>query len=716
MNGGDMEIKVGAVECATSTPAVVNCFIPAVHPHIAVRYPHISFERVIECEQASFCRCLIAVAFSALVASAVRAQEPSHASLTIHADSVEAEISPLLYGQFLEFMFEGVKGGLTAELLRDRSFEAAPNAIGLPRDWNRYPDDRNDDYGLNFVWDDSVAYATATDHLEPAPVPHALRVHLGNGVIERRGIHQSRIPVRAGITYRGYVWLKTTGYEGVVLVALEQDVSGGEVHAEAEIGDIAEDWRKYGFELRSERSDPFARFAILFPGTGRVWVDQVSLLPGDAAGGVRADVLERIAALAPAFLRWPGGNVAQDYHWQWGVGPRDRRPTWINLSWKNEPEPGDFGTHEYIELSRRVGAEPTLTVNVEGRGATAEEAAAWVEYCNGPVTSRWGALRAAHGHPEPYNVKYWELGNEIWGDWVRGHSDAETYARNFKRYYDAMRAVDPTIRFIAVGDNDMNWNRTMLRRVGQFIDYLAIHHYYGRRPMAGDIRNLLARPLFYEQFYDSVARLIAEEVPGRPIRLAINEWGLDLPESMQYSIRAALYAARLMNVFERSSPLVAMSAVSDLVNGWPGGIIQASRHGVFVTPVYHVNRMWGSHLGKARLHTTADGPTFDSSSEGRGVPVLDAVASRSADGRRIFLKLVNTDLAREVELRIQVRGATVRSDAEVELLVAESVESRNGFRTPDAIRPERRAVAAAETFTLRLTPHSVAVATLQVTR
>jgi alpha-N-arabinofuranosidase len=135
-------------------------------------------------------------------------------------------------------------------------------------------------------------------------------------------------------------------------------------------------------------------------------VDQVSLEPGDATDGVRADVLERIQALRPSFLRWPGGNVAQDYHWIWGVGPRDRRPTWSNLSWKNEPEPGDFGTDEYIALSRRLGTEPTLTVNVEGRGATVEEASAWVEYCNGPATSRYGAMRAANGHPQPFGVKY----------------------------------------------------------------------------------------------------------------------------------------------------------------------------------------------------------------------------------------------------------------------------------------------------------------------
>jgi alpha-N-arabinofuranosidase len=656
--------------------------------------------------------CVLALAVAA--ASGAQAQTPRAARISIDAGRVEGEVSPLLYGQFLEFMFEGVKGGVHAELVRDRGFEDAPNSIGLPRYWERYPDDRNDDYGLNFRWDDSVAYRVSTRHFEEPPAQHALRVDAGDGVVERRGFYQSRFPVRAGVEYRGYLWLKTTGYEGDVAVVLEQDISGGEAYAEAKIGGVHGDWRRYEFVLRPDRSDPLARLAILFPGRGRVWVDQVSLLPGDAVGGVRADVLELVRALKPAFLRWPGGNVAQDYRWEWGVGPRDRRPTWTNLSWKNEPEPGDFGTDEYIEFSRRVGAEPTLTVNVEGRGATAEEAAAWVEYCNGPVTSKYGAMRAANGHPEPYNVRYWEIGNEIWGDWVRGHSDAATYARNFRHYYDAMRAVDPNIRFIAVGDNDMEWNRTVLREVGRYIDYLAIHHYYGRRPMAGDVRNLMARPLFYERFYDQVQRLIRDEVPGRSIQLAINEWGLDLPASAQYSMLSALYGARLMNVFERTSPLVGMTAVSDLVNGWPGGIIQASRHGTFVSPLHHVNRLYQEHLGRDRLRTRVESPTFDSSREGSGVAYVDAVATRSADGREIYVKLVNTDLVDDLDARIDLRGVRIAPTAELEVLTADALETSNGFRTPDAIRPVRQMIPAGERFTLRLPKHSIAVLTLQV--
>ena len=605
------------------------------------------------------------------------------ASITVDARKVENHISPLLYGQFMEFMFEGIKGGLHAELIRNRSFEEAANVIGLSRNWDRYPDDRNDDYALSFAWDDGLAYP-------PQRKEHSLRVKAGDGVIPRHGVYQSRIPVRAGVGYRGYIWLKTTDYDGHVTVALESDVNLGEVYAAANISGISKgEWRKYEFTLKPIQSDPLARFAILFPGRGTVWIDQVSLMPADAApGGVRRDVFEKIAQLKPAFIRWPGGNVAQDYHWSWGVGPRDERVTWSNLSWKNEPEPSDFGTDEFVAFARATGAEPSITVNVEGRGATVEQAAAWVEYCNGPATSKYGAMRAANGHPAPFGVKLWEVGNEIWGDWVRGHSDAETYARNYNRYAKAMRAVDPSIKLIAVGDNDMKWNRTVLRTAGENIDYLAIHHYYGRHEAGNDLSKLFARPLYFERFYQNMAQLLRElKLDGR-VKLAINEWGLDLPMDRQYSIESAIYGARLMNVFERSGALVEMSAVSDLVNGWPGGIIQASRHDVFVTPIYLVNQLYSTHRGDVRLSTTVN------------TPDVDATASRT--GNTVFIKAVNTNLTSSFVTTIALEGVAPATRAEIQ-----TISGR-------AATVESKSIPAGRRFTATLPKQSVSVITITV--
>jgi len=642
--------------------------------------------------------CVVAVCWGQVLA-----QTTQTASITIDERKVENRISPLLYGQFLEFMFEGVKGGLHAELIRNRSFEEQPNVIGLSRNWDRYPDDRNDDYALSFNWNDQFSYPPNRKQ------EHSLYVQAGEGVIQRHGIYQSRIPIRAGVEYRGYLWARSDDYEGRITLALEADVDQSLVNATADINISKGDWRRYEFSLKATRSDPLARFAILFPGKGKLWIDQVSLMPGDAAsGGVRRDVFEKIRDLKPAFIRWPGGNVAQDYRWMLAVGPRDERTTWTNLAWKNEPEPGDFGTDEFVAFARAVGAEPSITVNVEGGGATVEEAAAWVEYCNGPATSKYGAMRAANGHAAPFNVKLWEVGNEIWGDWVRGHSDAETYARNYNRYAKAMRAVDPSIKLIAVGDNDMKWNRTVLRANGANIDYLAIHHYYGRREIHGDAANLMARPLYFERFYREVEQMLRElGLEGR-VKLAINEWGLDLPIEQQYSMESALYGARLMNVFERMGQLVEMSAVSDLVNGWPGGIIQAGRHSVFVSPIYLVNQLYNEHRGDVRLACTVISPTFDTSREGTKIPYLDVTVSRTADNKKIFIKAVNTSPTSALVTTIN----TSATKAEMQTITASSLNVYNNFSTPDAISIATKPIKSAGPLTVTLPKHSVSVITL----
>ena len=181
-------------------------------------------------------------------------------------------------------------------------------------------------------------------------------------------------------------------------------------------------------------------------------------------------------------------------------------------------------------------------------GRAAEEAAAWVEYCNSDAHSKYGSMRSANGSPEPFHVRYWEIGNEIWGDWVRGHSDAQTYAKNLNRYVEKMRAVDPSITIIATGDNDLKWNETVLRIAGNNIDYLSVHHYYGQAEMKGDANNLRARPLHYEQFYLQMKQMFQELVPGHKIKLAVNEWNTTLPLPAQHSMQSAIYAARLMNV------------------------------------------------------------------------------------------------------------------------------------------------------------------------
>ena len=322
-------------------------------------------------------------------------------------------------------------------------------------------------------------------------------------------------------------------------------------------------------------------------------------------------------------------------------------------------------------------------------------------------------LRARNGHPEPYGVKYWEIGNEIWGDWVRGHSDAATYARNLGRYIAAMRAVDPSIKVIAVGDNDMAWNRTVARATERF-DYLAVHHYYSQRDMDGDLRNLVARPLHYERWYGELDTMLRDVVPGHRPQLAINEWGLDLPESQQSldplgALRGA--ADERVRAPERSGCHERRVGSRERLAGrhHPGGQPWHLRHpdlpgqqAVRDPPGHRataVNRRRAIRLehsrGSQRSRAGRGGEPF-----GRRPHHLHQGGQRRPRAIR--------DGTHHGEPRARGGSATL------ERVVADSMAAVNGFSTPDAVRSTRESIKVRNTFSLELPRHSVAVLTLTV--
>jgi len=203
-------------------------------------------------------------------------------------------------------------------------------------------------------------------------------------------------------------------------------------------------------------------------------------------GGARRELVEAIKSLNPALIRYPGGCFADGYHWKDGIGPRGERPIRKNRAWAKlgprigPQEDNHFGTDEFLNLCEAVGAAPQLTANV-GSGA-AQEAADWVEYCNGPADSKWGSERARNGHPAPYNVKYWYIGNEIFGNYEIGHEQPLEYVNTFKEYARAMRKVSPDLKLIACGNlfrgkMGKDINRIVLTGAGDMIDYLSIHQY-----------------------------------------------------------------------------------------------------------------------------------------------------------------------------------------------------------------------------------------------
>ncbi|MBC7336808.1 MAG: alpha-L-arabinofuranosidase, partial [Clostridia bacterium] len=186
----------------------------------------------------------------------------------------------------------------------------------------------------------------------------------------------------------------------------------------------SENWQEVPLRLRAIRNVDNATLQIALRGPGTLWVDQVSLMPESwkRNGGFRPDLLQAVAELKPPLIRWPGGCFASAYRWKSGIGPQSKRVSYPREIW-DDVDVNSFGTDEFMELCRRVGAEPCVVVNIgtpqwnpdPDPDEFLQDILDWIEYCNGPADSKWGRVRAANGHPEPYHVKYWEIDNETWG-------------------------------------------------------------------------------------------------------------------------------------------------------------------------------------------------------------------------------------------------------------------------------------------------------------
>ena len=288
--------------------------------------------------------------------------------------------------------------------------------------------------------------------------------------------------------------------------------------------------------------------------------------------GFRKDVLEALKRTGCSNLRWPGGNFTSFYHWEDGVGPKEDRPVKYDLAWRVE-ESNRFGTDEFIQYCRAVGAEPYICANVS-RQSTPEEAAHWVEYCNRKGDSHYAKMRERNGYPEPHNVKYWGIGSEVTGRGKGNFTPAE-YASLLEEYVTLMKRVDPTIKTVAVGirlessptkkeprrterletllKQAMDWDSEVLKKAGDLIDYISMHQYYSPEDYYGTV----AAPVDVEDMVTRLRNLIEVSTTGfareEPIRIAFDEWGFgwQLTTSM---LDHKVWASRIVASLKRFSP------------------------------------------------------------------------------------------------------------------------------------------------------------------
>ena len=410
-----------------------------------------------------------------------------------------------------------------------------------------------------------------------------------------------------------------------------------------------------------------------------IWVGRDSAIPNE--NGVRRDVLDALIKLKPPLLRWPGGCYADMYHWRDGVGP-ERKRVWNTNFTTWDPEDNGFGTHEFIDFCRKIGAKPWININMLRGGV--DEMVEWAEYCNRAEPTALSAERAANGSPEPFNVEYWGIGNECWGG--GGTYTAQGYANEYRKYASAMprfshpgpdgSMVGPELKLIASGPDGNKprervcWTRDLLRGLKQYrfppIYGMDLHFYNWNLSDGGLREEEFDRDGWYRVLYGSMeleevlreqAGLIREELEGYgpmdrdpfftppQVKLIVGEWGnwhgaafRNAPSLWQQcTMRDALTTAITLDIFHRCSDIVSGACVAQTVNVLNSLILARGEHTV-LTPNYHVFEMYRPHRGgKVLPLETKIAAAYEA--DGARVPELYVFAS--AKEGTVTLNVVN---------------------------------------------------------------------------
>ena len=463
------------------------------------------------------------------------------------------------------------------------------------------------------------------------------------------------------------------------------------------------------------------------------------------ASGFRTDVVREVKELAVPIIRYPGGNFVSGYNWLDGVGPKQQRPTVLERAW-NSLETNQFGTNEFVDWCRMVGAEPLLGMNF-GTG-TAEMAVAYVEYCNLERGTKWSDLRRSHGYETPHNVRYWCLGNEMDGPWQIGQMQSREYGRKARDAAQQMRVIDPALQLIACGSSGTNmpqylvWDREVLEECYDMVDGLSLHAYYGNTPQLTG--NSTARYLAMNLDMDRQIREVAavcDYVQGlrrsrKRLWLSFDEWNVwyrarggdavngrrqFAPQLLEevYNLEDALLVGGFVNTLLRNAERVRVGCLAQLVNVIAP--LVTSDSGVLRQSTYYPYA-WALRYARGRvLDVRVEAETYPIRGAGlqadfarnEQVPYVDVVATLDAQNSRCCLLMLNRDLDAERELVLEWRDVLPNRVLACETLTGVDLKAFNTFEQPTRVAPQRLdAPAAAARMTFRLPPRSYSVAHL----
>ena len=448
--------------------------------------------------------------------------------------------------------------------------------------------------------------------------------------------------------------------------------------------------------------------------------------------GFRSDVIEALKAIKVPIIRWPGGCFASAYHWKYGVG-RDRVPEY-NKAWRVE-EPNTFGTGEFVKLCRKIGCEPYICTNA-GTG-TPEEMSDWVEYCNLKSEGQWARSRAANGSRDPFNVKYWSIGNENYGPWEIGAWNSDQWGPLVREAAKMMLKVDSTVELSAAALSDPSWNYRLLRDAGQYLKWISIHGYWaenfdGVKTLGYDKVALLTGSCISDPIDKARAILTTLGLEKR-IKIAFDEWNLRFwyhPLSLDairtekplteddylaprklndrnqiYTMSDAVFAACFLNTCLKNCDVVGMACFSPAVN--TRGAIFTYGDGIVLRPTYYVFKLFSNYMKDNVLNSWKwESDTIEGELHGRQVSMdaVDAVVTYGDGG--FAVSAVNRDENRCHTLELDMTDTPVK-EMRIHTLNGKDVCSYNDVdRTEVSVKTtEWKHFEPA----VRLEPHSVNV-------
>ena len=647
-------------------------------------------------------------------APAILPAQPAPAVLQIKADQVAAHVSPKLYGLMTEEINFAYEGGLYAELVRNRTLMEDAKE---PAHWTLIQE-----HG-----------GVGTMTLDPSQkfndaLPTSLKLTIAQvGDIQRVGIANEGfwgIPVRPNTRYRASFYAKAApGFNGSLTVAIVSN-EGATTYASAEVRGLTDTWRKYQAVLQTHAAPVSAanHLAITASGAGTIWFNMVSLFPptfDNRPNGNRRDIMQLLADMNPAFLRFPGGNylegntIATRFDWKKTIGDVSERPGHMDDAWRYWSTDG-MGLMEFMEWAEDLRMEPVLAVyagySLHGeRVAPGPDLAPYVqdaldeiEYISGSAKTTWGARRVKDGHPAALPLTYVEIGNEDNFDRAGGG----TYDGRFTQFYDAIKAKYPKLQLIAT--------TAVTTRVPDVID----EHYY---------RNS-------EDLMASTAHMY-DDRPRTGPKVFVGEWATRVGAPTP-NMSAALGDAAWMTGMERNSDLVIMSCYAPLfvnVNKdamqWRTDLIGYDTIGSYGSPAYYAQKMFSLNHGDVVLPITAqDVPTRlwqPPAPAGRGgpngepaaappapqqVPTLFYNATLDSGTHTIFLKIVNR-AATPQAVRIELSGLTsLEPKGQSIAMSAASPDDTNSITEPNKIVPVSTPInGLSMTSTRTFPPYSITV-------